>query len=110
MAAARAAMEAASRGASSEDAARAAREAAAVIPNETPGGRPNQNQANAAIQPKLSPGGITWEMAMGNAGEILAKVPHEGKMMNPAFVTARTSLAQAWISFARELTMHGRVH
>ena len=111
LAAARAAVGAASRGATSEDAARAAREAAAVIPIATSGGRPNQNQANAAIQPELSPGGITWEMAMNNAGKILTSLPMPGKFMQRSndTVTASTSLAQAWIAFARELTMHGRV-
>lgn len=99
LAAARAAVEAASRGATSEDAARAAREAAAVIPIATSGGRPDQNQANAAIQPKLSPSGVTWEMATEKAGQILASLPLETKLMgkpsmhNPDFVTARTSPA-----------------
>ena len=117
LAAVQAAVEAASRGATSEDAARAAREAAAVIPIATSGGRPYQNQANAEIQPELSPSGVTWEIAMANAGKILARLPMDPKAMakpmqivdRPEYVAVRVSMAQAWIAFARELTMHGRV-
>jgi hypothetical protein len=67
-------------------------------------------------QPELLPAGITWEMAMARAGQILASLPTDPKAMGkamqvvdrPEFVGARVSMAQAWIAFARELTMHGR--
>jgi hypothetical protein len=102
LAAAQAAVEAASRGATSEDAARAARQAAAGISDAAAGRPPDQNQAKPAIQPELSPGGITWGMAMDKAGQILARLP-EAKQNNSNVVTAQTSMAQAWIAFAREV-------
>jgi hypothetical protein len=68
-------------------------------------------------QSELAPAGITWEMAMAKAGEMLATLPTDlatatmraRKIVDaPEYVNARASAAQAWISFARELTMHGR--
>jgi hypothetical protein len=52
--------------------------------------------------------GITWEMAMANAGKILSDLPEKPKMGNPEWWSARSAQAQAWIAFARELTMHAR--
>jgi hypothetical protein len=114
-AAAAAAVEAASRGASSEVAAGAARAAAASIAGPSTG-QPDRNLPLHPPQPGLVVGGITWEMAMNNAGRILAGLPIEGKDMlkafpganQPEYVNARVSTAQGWIAFARELTMHGR--
>lgn len=54
------------------------------------------------------PAGITWEMAMENAGKILSDLPEKPKLGNPEWWAARSGQAQAWIAFARELTMHGR--
>jgi hypothetical protein len=61
-----------------------------------------------------SPGGITWEMAMARASEILISLPADPKSLGKAFgdrpdvIGVRVSVAQAWIGFARELTAHGR--
>ncbi len=56
-----------------------------------------------------APSGITWEMAMNNAAYILSDLKIERpKVMNPEGWSARTGQAQAWIAFARELTMHAR--
>jgi len=58
----------------------------------------------------LAPAGITWEMAMTNAGEILSSVDRPKKVSAKGIEwwTVHASLAQAWIGFARELTMHTR--
>lgn len=57
----------------------------------------------------LAPAGITWEMAMTKAGEILADLPHKTpKFGLPEFWSSRSAQAQAWIAFAREITMHTR--
>jgi hypothetical protein len=56
-----------------------------------------------------APSGITWEMAMHNAAYILSDLKLEGPTRaNPVWWSARTGQAQAWIAFARELTMHER--
>jgi hypothetical protein len=57
-----------------------------------------------------APAGITWEAAMENAGVILADLKVERPKMGPPseWYSARSSQAQAWIAFARELTMHTR--
>jgi hypothetical protein len=52
--------------------------------------------------------GITWEMAMANAARILTDLPEKPKMGNTDWWAARSAQAQAWIAFARELTMHTR--
>jgi len=57
---------------------------------------------------QLAPAGITWEVAMTNAAEILSALPHKPKMGSPDWWAARSGQAQAWIAFARELTMHSR--
>jgi hypothetical protein len=66
-------------------------------------------------QSELSPGGITWEVAMFRASEILSSLPTDPKSwgktfggIHPDVIGARVSVAQAWIGFARELTSHGR--
>jgi len=57
-----------------------------------------------------APSQITWEMAMNNAAYILSDLKVQApKLGNPEWYSARASLAQAWIAFARELTMHSRV-
>ncbi|MBV1849837.1 hypothetical protein [Catellatospora tritici] len=101
LAAASAAMEAASRGATSQEAAEAARKAAACL-------------AAADSEPELSAGGITWQMAMQHAAYILGSLPlafDKNNKMTPTWasnmVSPGAAAAQAWISFARELTMHG---
>lgn len=73
----------------------------------------DREQGEDMSQPELSAAGITWEMAMAKAGQMLAALPTETKMSpagqdRPEYVNARVSAAQAWIAFARELTMHGR--
>lgn len=109
-AAADAAVEAVGRGATSEEAADAAREAARAA---RPDDRPRTANANASGYVEFSPAGITWEMAMVNAGRLLAGLPTDPKKMSnwerPESVSARSAMAQGWIAFARELTMHGRV-
>ena len=56
-----------------------------------------------------APAGITWELAMENAAQILSGLStKQPKMGNPEWWSARSSQAQAWIAFARELTMHAR--
>jgi hypothetical protein len=57
-----------------------------------------------------APSGITWEMAMNNAAYILSDLKLEGpRQGNAVLWSTRTGQAQAWIAFARELTMHERV-
>jgi len=55
----------------------------------------------------LAPAGITWEQAMENAAEVL-----KGKWMRPGKAglgtTYESVVAQAWIAYAREITMHAR--
>jgi hypothetical protein len=56
-----------------------------------------------------APSGITWEMAMNNAAVILSDMKVERpKVANAEWWSARSGQAQAWIAFARELTMHAR--
>jgi hypothetical protein len=52
--------------------------------------------------------GITWEMAMDNAAVILNDLKLRPKMAGADWYSARSAQAQAWIAFARELTMHER--
>ncbi len=52
----------------------------------------------------LTPAGITWEKAMTEAGEILCALPKNPKQWDSFNIAA----AQAWIAFAREVTMHAR--
>jgi hypothetical protein len=64
-------------------------------------------------QPESPPAGITWEMAMAKAGQVLVTLPTDPKAIGRGldraeFVGARVSVAQAWIAFARELTARGR--
>jgi hypothetical protein len=57
----------------------------------------------------VAPAGITWESAMARAGEILIALPEKSKFsVTPDVRSSRAALAQAWIAFARELTMHAR--
>jgi len=59
----------------------------------------------------LAPGGITWEIAMTRAAELLTLVDGEIPIFSPkqgALWTMVPPHAQAWIAFARELTMHTR--
>jgi hypothetical protein len=53
------------------------------------------------------PAGITWAMAMTKAGEILSSLPERPKKPQ-AWDSYAVGAAQAWIAFARELTMHAR--
>lgn len=55
-----------------------------------------------------TPGGITWEMAMTKAGEILSVMPKKWSVASPEVTSSRAAQAQAWIAYARELTMHDR--
>ena len=58
----------------------------------------------------LAPSGINWEQAMSNAARILSEIKSENKwvMGSPEFTSMRAAHAQAWIAFAREITMHAR--
>jgi hypothetical protein len=53
----------------------------------------------------LAPAGITWEEAMNNAAEHLKSVGQAHRLASP---DVKAALAQAWISYAREITMHTR--
>ena len=53
----------------------------------------------------LSPAGINWETAMGNAAKILQTIEERSLGSNWAL---RSAAAQAWIAYAREITMHAR--
>jgi len=58
----------------------------------------------------LAPAGITWEQAMSNAAEVLQNpnLKPRPKLGNPEWYGALASLSQAWIAYAREITMHAR--
>jgi hypothetical protein len=59
----------------------------------------------------LAPAGITWEIAMTRAAELLAMVDGDMPLFSPKQQGLWTTVpqhAQAWIAFARELTMHTR--
>jgi hypothetical protein len=62
----------------------------------------------------LTVSGISWSQAMENAVQALARSDRytgENMMKQAAFiqyVQANSSLAQAWIAVAREITMHAR--
>jgi hypothetical protein len=106
-----AAVRAASQGASSVDAAKAARESARLATGSVRAeGVSGERGPDTSAEPAPSAAGITWELAMENAGLILAdipvKQPFRGAQYN--FQSSRAAVAQAWIAFARELTMHGR--
>jgi hypothetical protein len=47
----------------------------------------------------VAPAGITWDMAMTNAGEMLSSLDRKTHV---TIVSARAAHAQAWIAFARE--------
>lgn len=109
-AAVRAAAEAISSGATSEQAAAKAREAASILGGSA-GNRPNYQQSSEPPDSQLAPGGITWEMAMNNAAYAMSKLPREGSLsMGKKNVMSEfnLALAQGWIAFSRELTMHSR--
>jgi hypothetical protein len=55
----------------------------------------------------LTPAGITWPMAMTKAGEFLSSLAESPKKPQ-AWDSYAVGAAQAWIAFARELTMHAR--
>lgn len=55
----------------------------------------------------LAPAGIGWEAAMNNAAEILASLTQR-KMTNYTVWGEKAAAAQAWIAYAREITMHAR--
>ena len=57
----------------------------------------------------LAPANINWEQAMVNAAEVLTNLKTRPKAWNPEAYSAQASLAQAWIAYAREITMHARV-
>ena len=59
----------------------------------------------------LSPGGINWETAMENAVRFLEPVTPYGKkfmVQSTEMAGVHASMAQAWIAYAREITMHAR--
>jgi hypothetical protein len=107
-AAAKAAVAAVMRGATTDTAAALARQAAAsssVAPAPRDAARPPTRTEVAA------PGGITWEMAMENAAYCLNQLPRAAEIKisrTNALAEFNLALAQGWITFAREVTMHGR--
>jgi hypothetical protein len=109
-AAVQAATEAISRGATSEQAAAKAREAASIL-GASASGPPNNQQSSTPSDSQLAPGGITWEVAMNNAAYVMSKLPRESTWKSGrdnVAVELNIALAQGWIAFARELTMHSR--
>ena len=64
---------------------------------------------SAGANPSL-PGGVTWQMAMERAVAAIqsAEALASKKMSRSEFTQQYASVAQAWISYARELTMHAR--
>jgi hypothetical protein len=54
----------------------------------------------------LSPAGISWERAMNNAAEILQEMSRH--KINVTMWPSQSAAAQAWIAYAREITMHAR--
>jgi hypothetical protein len=56
----------------------------------------------------LTPGGISWEEAMENAAEILRQLARHGKWTQIDAWGEYSAAAQAWIAYAREITMHTR--
>lgn len=104
------ATEAISRGATSEQAAAKAREAASTL-GASAGSPPNYQQSSTPPDSQLAPGGITWEVAMNNAAYAMSKLPREfqyGFSKKQAAASFNLTLAQGWIAFARELTMRSR--
>lgn len=94
-------------GATSEQAAASARAAAFSAATPPAGALAPPTPA----QPELALAGITWEAAMEQAAHLMKLLPREGNMkLNRENTMAEfnLNLAQGWISFARELTMHGR--
>lgn len=53
----------------------------------------------------FAPAGISWEQAMTNAAEFLRKMQKPAKLAPPDILCAE---AQAWIAYAREITLHAR--
>jgi len=56
----------------------------------------------------LAPGGIDWQTAMTRAAEVLRSMNPHIKFNEYGPYSAKASIAQAWIAFAREITMHAR--
>jgi hypothetical protein len=56
----------------------------------------------------LKPGGISWEEAMENAAAILGQLKPPSKWTQFAAWQEKSGAAQAWIAYAREITMHAR--
>jgi hypothetical protein len=54
----------------------------------------------------LAPAGISWEVAMKNAAEILQEMSRH--KINVTLWPTQSAAAQAWIAYAREITMHAR--
>jgi hypothetical protein len=52
-----------------------------------------------------APAGITWDEAMANAAGLLKDIGKGPRLATPEF---KAQLAQAWVAYARELTMHAR--
>ena len=106
-----AATEAISRGATGEQAAAKAREAASTL-GASAGSPPNYQQSSRPPDSQLAPGGITWEVAMNNAAYAMSKLPREatasGMGKEQTTLERNLQLAQGWIAFARELTMRSR--
>ncbi len=94
-------------GATSDQAAASARASALSAASPPPGALAPHTRA----QQEFAPGGITWEAAMEQAAHLMKLLPREGNMkLNRENTVAEfnLSLAQGWISFARELTMRSR--
>ncbi|MBO0883331.1 MAG: hypothetical protein J2P17_23945 [Mycobacterium sp.] len=52
-----------------------------------------------------APAGVTWDEAMNTAAEILKGLGKGSRLSTPEF---KAQLAQAWVAYARELTMRAR--
>jgi len=55
----------------------------------------------------LAPGGIDWETAMTSASGFLQRINNPNKRISGGYEFYAAS-AQAWVTFAREITMHAR--
>ena len=55
----------------------------------------------------LSPAGINWETAMSNAAQVLEFMKDKRGVGQIGYAHA-AAVAQAWIAYAREITMHAR--
>jgi hypothetical protein len=106
----RAAIEAISRGETREEAARRARVAASAAGTGGTDKRGDEMQHGSGGD-QLAPGSITWEIAMERAAYLMNLLPREASYKlsrETALAQFNLALAQGWITFARELTMHGR--